>query len=78
MLIGFEVEGTVHFNYVPLHQTVNHHYCVEVLKLLRFAVSHKRPKKQVSRVWALHHDNAPADEAHSAEVFFLKKMLTFL
>jgi hypothetical protein len=69
MPIVFEMEGTVHLNYVSIDQTVNQHYYVEVLKRLRFSVSHKRPKTQVSRVWALHYDNAPVDEAYSAQVF---------
>jgi hypothetical protein len=54
------VEGNVHQEYVSEGQTVNHLYYIEVLKGLRHAVYCKRPKKQKSRAWAVHCDNAPA------------------
>jgi hypothetical protein len=63
------MEGAVHYEYVPEGETVNQHYCVEVLKRLRLAVCRKRPKKRESRAWALHHGNASAHTAHSVQVF---------
>lgn len=62
-------EGIVHQEYVPEAQTVNCLYCVEVLKGLRVAVCCKRPKKQKSRAWSVHHDSASAHTDHSFQVF---------
>jgi hypothetical protein len=32
IMLFLDVEGIVHYEYVPKGQTVNQHYCVEVLK----------------------------------------------
>jgi len=64
------VEGIVHQEYVPEGQTVNQLYCVEVLRGLRCAICRKRPKKQKSRAWALHRDNAPAHTRITCFRFF--------
>jgi len=61
-------EGIVHQEYVPEAQTVNRLYYVEVLKGSRVAVCCKRPKKQKSRAWAVHHDSASAHMDHSFQV----------
>jgi hypothetical protein len=70
--VFFDMEGIVHYEYVPENQTVNQHYYVEVLKRLRLAVCRKRPKKRQSCAWALHHDNAPAHTVHSVQAYFSK------
>jgi hypothetical protein len=62
------------YEYVPEGQTVNQHYCVEDLRRLRLALCRKRPKKRESRAWALHHDNAPAQTAHSFQALFWQIM----
>jgi len=63
------MEGIVHYEYVPQGQTVNQQFYLQVLKLLRLAVSRKKPQKPAAGSWALHHDNAPAHTAYSMQVF---------
>jgi len=69
LIVFFDMEGIVHYKYVPQGQTVNQQFYLQVLKCLRLAVSRKRPQKQAAGAWALHHDNAPAHTAHSIQVF---------
>ena len=69
LIVFFDMEGNVHYEYVPQGQTVNQQFYLQVLKCLRLAVSRKRPQKRVAGALALHHDNAPAHTAHSIQVF---------
>jgi len=69
LIVFFDMEGIVHYEYIPQGQTVNQQFYLQVLKHLRLAVSRKRPQKQVAGAWALHHDNAPAQTAHAIQVF---------
>jgi len=69
LIVFFDMEGIVHYEYVPQGQTVNQQFYLQVLKCLTLAVSHKRPQKRVAGAWALHHDSAPAHTAHSIQVF---------
>ena len=73
MLIVFlDMEGIVHYEYVPQGQTVNYQFYLQVLKCLRLAVSRKRPQKRAAGAWALHHDNASAHTAHFIQVFLAR------
>ena len=76
LIVFFDVEGIVHYEYIPQGQTVNQQFYLQVLKRLRLAVSRKRPQKWVAGAWALHHNNAPAHTAHSIQVFF--QVMAFL
>jgi len=69
LIVFFDMEGIVHYEYVPQGQTVNQQFYLQVLKHLRLVVSRKRPQKRAAGAWALHHDNAPAHTAHSIQVF---------
>jgi len=69
LTVFFDMEGIVHYKYVPQGQTVNQKFYLQVLKRLRLAVSRKRPQKRAAGAWTLHHDNAPAHRAHSIQVF---------
>jgi hypothetical protein len=68
LIVFFDMEGIVHYEYVPQGQTVNQQLYLQVLKRLRLAVSRKRPQKRAAGAWVLHHDNAPAHTAHSIQV----------
>jgi hypothetical protein len=69
LIVFFDMEGIVHYEYVPQGKTVNQQSYLQVLKRLRLSVSRKSPQKRVAGVWALHHDNALAHKAHSIQVF---------
>jgi len=69
LIVIFDMEGIVNYEYVPQGQTVNLQFYLQVLKRLRLAVSRKMPQKQPAGAWALHHDNAPAHTVHSIQVF---------
>jgi hypothetical protein len=72
LIVFFDMEIIVHYEYVPQSQTVNQQFYLQVLKRLRLSVSRKRPQKRVAGTWPLHHDNAPAHKAHSIQIFFGK------
>ena len=59
LIVFFDIEGIVHYEYVPQGQTVNQQFYLQVLNRLRLAVFRKRPQKLAAGAWALHHDNAP-------------------
>jgi len=69
LIVFFDMEGNVHYEYVPQGQTVNQQFYLQVLKRLRLAVSRKRSQKRVAGAWALHHDNTPAQTAHFIQLF---------
>jgi len=69
LIVFFNMESIVHYEYVPQGQTVSQQFYLQVLKRLRLGVSRKRPQKWVAGAWALHHDNAPAHTAHSIQEF---------
>jgi len=68
-IVFFDIEGIVHYEYVPQGQIVNQQFYLQVLKRLRLAFSQKGPQKRAAGAWALHNDNAPAHTAHSIQVF---------
>jgi len=69
LIVFFDMEGIVHYEYAPQGQTVNQQFYLQVLKRLRLPVSRKRPQKRAVVAWAPHHDSAPAHTAHSIQVF---------
>ena len=75
---NFNIRGIVHYEFVPTGQTVNHVYCLEVLKRLREKVRWKRPELFASNLWVLHHDNPPVHTAMSAREFLASKQITVL
>jgi hypothetical protein len=75
LMAFFDCEGIVHQEFVPPDQTVNQHYCLEVLKRLREQVRRKRPERWRNQDWLLHHDNAPAHTALCRDFWPLKTWL---
>jgi transposase len=63
--------------YVPLGQTVNQTYYIELLTKLRGKIRRKRPEL-LNNVWILHQDNAPAHNAISVRQFLAKKQVLVL
>jgi len=45
LIVFFDMEGIVHYEYIPQGQTVNQQFYLQVLKRLRLAISRKRPQK---------------------------------
>jgi hypothetical protein len=71
----FNINGTVHFEFIPQSQAVNQTYYVKILKRIHQAVHRKRPELWPSD-WILHHDNAPAQKALSVKQFLAQKSIT--
>jgi transposase len=78
LIVFFDMEDIVHYEYVPQGQTVNQQFYLQVLKRLRLAVSRKKPQKGAAGAWALHHNNAPAYTAHSIQVFLATNGIPFV
>jgi hypothetical protein len=57
----FDIQCTVHKEFVPPGQIVNGKIYREILKRLRDSIRRKRPEKWENNTWVLHHDNAPAN-----------------
>ena len=72
LIIFFDCEGVVHYEFAPRGQTINKKYYVEVLKRLRDAVRRKRPRFWSSGDCLLHHDNAPAHLSNLVQEFLTK------
>jgi hypothetical protein len=49
LIVLFDMEGIVRYQYVPQRRTVNQQFYLQVLKSLRLAVSRKRPQKGPGR-----------------------------
>jgi hypothetical protein len=73
LITVFDINGTVHFEFIPQGQTVNQAYYVEILKQLHEAVHIKRPELWPNNC-ILYHDNAPAHRALSSS-FWPKNQL---
>ena len=72
LIIFFDCEGVVHYEFAPRGQSINKEYYLEVLKRLRDAVRRKRPRFWSSGDWLLHHDNAPAHSSNLVQQFLAK------
>ena len=78
MIIFFDCEGGVHYEFAPRGQTINKEYYVEVLKRLRDAVRRKRPRFWSSGDWLLHDDNAPSHSSNPVQQFLAKHKIVRL
>jgi arylsulfatase A-like enzyme len=73
--IFFNIQGIVHFEFIPHDQTVNQAYYIEILKWLRENVRSKRPELWCND-WILHRDNAPAHWVLPVKQFPAEKSIT--
>jgi hypothetical protein len=71
----FDMEGTVHLEFIPQDQTVNQAYYVEILKRSRETMRRKRPEFWPND-WILHLDHAPAHTALPIIQFLAQKSIT--
>ena len=78
LIIFFDCEGVVHYEFAPRGQTVNKEYYVEVLKRLRNAVRRKLLRFWSSGDWPFHHDNAPAHSSNLVHQFLAKHKIVQL
>ena len=78
LIIFFDCEGVVHYEFAPRGQTINKGYYVKVLKRLRDAVRKKRPHFWSSSDSLLHHDNAPAHSSNLVQQFLAKQKIVQL
>ena len=76
LLLFFDIEGIVHYEYAPKGQTIIKTFYRYVLRRLRDAVQRKRPLKWASGNWLLHHDNAPAHTSHLVQAFLAKHQIS--
>ena len=72
LIIFFDCEGVMHYQFAARGQTINEEYYVEVLKRFRDAVRRKWPCFWSSGDWLLHHDNAPAHSSNLVQQFLAK------
>ena len=78
LIIFFECEGVVHYEFSPKGQTINKEYYVEVLKRLSDAARRKRPRFCSSGDWLFHHDYAPAHSSNLVQQFLAKHKIVQL
>ncbi|KAL4120451.1 hypothetical protein QTP88_013142 [Uroleucon formosanum] len=75
LIVFFDIEGIIHYEFVPHGQTVNQVFYKDVLIRLRERIRKKRPEKWRNGTWFLHHDNAPAHSALSIREFLADKKI---
>jgi transposase len=75
----FDIQGTVHKEFVPPGQTANGKFYCEVLKRLREGIRRKRPDKwKNNKNWFLHHDNTPAHTLLVVRQFLTSENITVI
>jgi hypothetical protein len=70
--VFFDIQGVVHYEFVPQGRTVNQHYYTDTLQCLWENVWQNQPEKWNCGDWFLHHDNTPAHSALSVHAFRAK------
>jgi hypothetical protein len=74
IITSFDIEDTVHFEFIPQGQTVYQVY-VETVKRLRETVRRKRPEFWLND-WIPYHNNASAHKVLSVKQFLAQKSIT--
>jgi hypothetical protein len=78
LLTFFYIRTIVHYEFVPIGQTVNLVYYLEVLERLCEKVRRKRSECFANNSWITHYDNAPAHTALSVREFLATKQIKML
>jgi hypothetical protein len=78
LMVFFESEGVVHYEFLPQGQTVNKKYYLEVMQRLPEAVRKKRPDAWRENRWMLQHDNTPSHSSFLVRDFLAKHATTVL
>ena len=60
LIVFFDIQGIVHFQFLPHDQTMNQTVYKEILWCLVRSVRDKRRSLWEAHTWTLYHDNAPA------------------
>ena len=78
LIVVFDIQGSVHKEFVPSGQAVNGKFYCEVLKLLKEGIRRKYPDKWKNNSWFLHHDKAPAHTSLVVRQFLTSKNNTVI
>jgi hypothetical protein len=78
LIVSFDIQGTVHKEFVPSGQTVNGKFYCEVLKRLREGIRRKSPDKWKNNNGFVHHDNTPSHTSLVVRQFLTSKNLTMI
>ena len=76
--VFFDIQGIVHFEFVPQGQTANQTIYKEILRCLVRSVRNKRQSLWEAHTWVLHHNNTPAHTALSIRQFLTEKNIATL
>lgn len=70
LIVFFDHEGVMHYEYAPAGQTINKEFYV--LKRLHYAIRRKRLHFCQTGDWLLHHNNAPAQVSNLVQQYLSK------
>jgi hypothetical protein len=73
-----DIIGIVLYEFVPLGQSTNQVYCLEVLESLIEKFRQERLEVFANNSWILYHDNAPVHMALYVREFLATKQITVL
>ena len=78
LIVFFNIQGIVYFEFLPQGQTVNQTIYKEILQCLVRSVCDKRWSLWEAHTWALHYDNTPAHTALSIHQFITERKIATL
>ena len=78
LIMFFDIQGIVHFEFLPQGQIVNQTVYKEILRRLVRSVRDKRRSLWEANAWALHHDKASARTALSICQFLAERNIATL